>query len=81
MRTTVDISNSLDEELRRRAAKLGISFKDALNRVIAAGMSALDQAEEPYRVEARACGARPGVDWLHLNRVADELEDEDRARR
>lgn len=80
MRTTVDILNSLDEELRRKASRLGISFKEALNRALAAGLPALDPPREPYRVQAKACGARAGVDWLHLNRLADELEDERRAR-
>lgn len=78
MRTTVDIANALDEELRHKAAQLGISFKEALNRVIAAGLPALDQPEDRYRVHAKACGTRAGVDWLHLNRLADELEDEER---
>lgn len=36
MRTTVDIMDPLDRELRAQAARLGITFKDALNRVIAA---------------------------------------------
>lgn len=81
MRTTVDIFNSLDQELRQKADRLGISFKEALNRAIAAGLPSLDLPAEPYRVKARACGTRAGVDWLHLNRMADELEDEERAGR
>lgn len=81
MRTTVDIHNSLDEELRRKADQLGISLKEALNRALAAGLTALDAPQEPYRVEARECGIKPGVDWGHLNRMADELEDEDRMRK
>jgi len=75
MRTTVDIHDSLDQELRRKAEKLGISYKEALNRVIAAGLTSLDRTPKPYQVRAKACGLRPGFDWLHLNRLADELED------
>ncbi|MEW6277104.1 MAG: hypothetical protein AB1758_00675 [Candidatus Eremiobacterota bacterium] len=72
----MDILDPLDRQLRRKADQLGLSFKDALNRVIQAGLPALDQPLKPYRVRARACGIKPGVDWLHLNRIADELEDE-----
>lgn len=78
MRTTVEIQESLDRQLRTKAADLGISYKEALNRAVAAGLSALDNALPPYTVRARACGLKPGIDWLHLNRLADELEDEDR---
>lgn len=78
MRTTVDIQDSLDRELREQAARLGITFKEALNRVVAAGLGSLQRPPKKYRVKARACGIRPGVDWLHLNRLADELEDEGR---
>ena len=80
MRTTVDIHDSLDEELRLQSAALGISYKEALNRVIAAGLPALRPASKTFKVRARACGWRSGVDILHLNRLADELEDEKRLR-
>lgn len=81
MRTTVDIHNALDQELRRKAQLLGVSFKEALNRALAAGLEALEEPQEPYRVTARELGVRPGVDWLHLNRLAGELEDEDGMRK
>lgn len=78
MRTTVDIFKPLDDELRRCAAELGISYREALNRVIAAGLPSLRTPVQPFRVRARECGWRAGVDLHHLNRVADELEDEER---
>ncbi len=80
MRSTVDIHDSLDQILRERAKELGITYKDALNRVVASGLHALDEASsrKPYRVRAKACGFRPGVDSAHLNRIADELNDEER---
>ncbi len=80
MRSTVDIHNSLNAELRRRASELGITFREALNRVIAAGLPALrpeSEKKKVYRVSARACGLSPGVDLEHLNRMADELDDEE----
>ncbi len=71
----------LDRELREQAARLGITFKDALNRVIAAGLGSLEHPPPAYKVRAKACGIKPGIDWLHLNRLADELEDEKRTTR
>jgi hypothetical protein len=84
MRSTVDILDVLDRELREKAARLGLSFKDALNRVIAAGLSALDvqpPRKRRFRVKAKECGLQPGIDPLHLNRLAAELEDESRLKR
>ena len=82
MRSTVDIHDSLDRKLRERARELGITYKEALNRVVASGLYALDErpTRAPYRVNARGCGFRAGVDVMHLNRLADEIEDEERWR-
>ena len=80
MRSTVDIRDSLDQILRKRAKELGISYKEALNRAVASGLDALQEtpAGEPYRVVAKACGFREGIDTAHLNRIADEVDDEAR---
>jgi hypothetical protein len=78
MRTTVDILDSLDQQLRERAARLGISFKEALNRVIAAGLPQLEPPAKKFKVRARDLGWKPGIDIHHLNRLADELDDEER---
>jgi hypothetical protein len=80
MRSTVDIHDSLDQLVRERAKELGISYKEALNRAVAAGLHALERGgtAEPYRVRAKACGFRAGVDVAHLNRLVDELDDEER---
>jgi hypothetical protein len=76
MRTTVDIDDNLDQELRGHAAALGIPYKEALNRVIAAGLPVFSSRPPVFTVLAKECGWRAGVDPLHLNRLADELDDE-----
>jgi hypothetical protein len=79
----VDIADALDRELRDKASRLGLSFKEALNRVIAAGLGVLDDRPRTgrrYRVKAKACGFQPGIDVMHLNRLASELEDESHVR-
>lgn len=75
MRTTVVLNDALDRELRERAHELGISYKDALNRAVEAGLSVLRERPPPYTVRAKECGLKPGFDWLKLNALADELED------
>ena len=79
MRSTVDILDILDEELRRRAEEKNVSFKKIVNQVIAAGLRSLELSSDsstPYRVRAKECGFRAGIDTNHLNQLVDELEDE-----
>jgi hypothetical protein len=52
--------------------------------VIAAGLSGLDvppSRQRRFRVKAKECGFQPGMDPLHLNRLAAELEDEARLKK
>jgi hypothetical protein len=76
MRTTIDLSENLDTELRSRAAALGISYKEAISRAVSAGLSVLAEPSVPYTLKAKHCGLQAGFDWNHLNRLADEVEDE-----
>lgn len=76
MRTTVVLRDGLDQRLRERARRLGISYKEALNQVVEAGLTVSESAPPPYAPAVRALGTRPGFDWDHLNRLASELEDE-----
>lgn len=80
MRSTVNINNSLDSELRKLASKLGATYKDILNRVISAGLPIVQDdiqgSKKRFKVKAKDCGSfKPGIDVLHLNRLFDELED------
>ena len=79
MRSTVDLESILDKRLRERASALGISFKEALNRALLAGLHTLDEKpkKKKYVVRARACGLQPGIDHQKLGAVMDELEAED----
>ena len=79
MRSTFDISDALDKELRDRAAELGVPVKEALNRALAAGLSVLSPKppQRPsYKVRAKKCGLQEGIDLLHLNRFSSEVEDQ-----
>lgn len=78
MRSTVDLQPELDKRLREAASKQGLTFKEALNRVIAAGLHALQKKPQTkhYRVKAKACGLAKGIDHGKLNQLYDVLESE-----
>jgi hypothetical protein len=80
MRTTVTIDDDLADHVRRLAAERGITFKDALNRSIRAGL-AHQAAPRPFKTPARPMRVRRGVDVTKALRLAGELEDEEIARK
>ena len=78
MRTTLTIDDDLAGLLKQRARDSGISFKEAVNRTIRAG---LGEAAKSHRGKAprtvpHSFGFRPGVDLDKLGQLADELEAE-----
>ncbi len=77
MRTTLTLDDDLAGLLARRAREMGISFKEAVNRAIRAG---LGEAAKPKvrapRTVPHSFGFRPGIDLDKLNQLADELEAE-----
>lgn len=79
MRTTVTLDDDVAERLRRLAAERGISFKEALNTSLRAGLAHQDEPR-PFRTAARPLGLRRGVDLTKALRLAGELEDDEIAR-
>ena len=80
MRTTLTLDDDLAMQLRQIAQRSGESFKEVINSTLRRGLS---RGAKPtpgltrFRVQAKACGFRPGVDVTKLNQLADELEMED----
>lgn len=78
MRTTLTIDDDLAGLLKQRASELGIPFKEAVNRVIRAGLgeaAAARRAPAPKTI-AHSFGFKPGIDLDKLGQLADELEAE-----
>lgn len=80
MRTTLtidpDVARLIESE-RRRTQR---SLKQIINDSLRAGLSGSVPPRgelPPYRVEARCCGFRPGVDPERLNQMLDQLDAED----
>ena len=80
MRTTVTLEPAVAAELKQRAQQQGISFKEALNSTLRAGLgSGIDR--EPFAQATAALGLREGIDLDRAGRLADELEDAERVRK
>ncbi len=77
MRTTLTLEDDLSRGLKERARSSGRSFKEVVNETIRRGLSVGEgpaEDDEPFRVQASACGFRSGVDPLRLNQLYDDLE-------
>lgn len=74
------IDADLAARLRRIARERGISFKDALNTVLRAGLSGR-AAARGYRARPRHMGLRPGIDLDKALHLAASLEDAEIVRR
>ena len=81
MRTTVRIDPDLAAKLRKIARERGVSFREALNTVLRAGMGTRADAGRPYRLRARRLGLRPGIDLDKALQLASALEDQEIVRK
>jgi hypothetical protein len=74
MRTTVTLDPDVEARLREVARERGISFKEALNNAVRAGLMAARDTRE-YRTPSRSLGLRPGISLDKALQVAADLED------
>jgi len=81
VRTTVTIDADLVAKLRRIARERGVSFKEALNTALRAGMGASLGPARPYRLRVRRLGLRPGLDLDKALHLAAGLEDAETVRK
>ena len=75
VRTTLMLDDDLAGLLKRRARELGISFEEAVNRTIRAGIgeaTATGRHPAPKTI-SHSFGFRPGIDRDKLGQVADVL--------
>lgn len=76
MRTTVTLDPDVEARLREVARERGISFKEALNNAVRAGLMAARGARE-YRTPSRSLSLRQGINLDKALQVAADLEDEE----
>lgn len=76
----MSIDADLEARVRTIARERGITFKDALNTLLRAGLGANADAARAYRLPVRRLGLRPGIDLDKALRLATVLEDEETVR-
>ena len=74
MRTTVTLDEDVAARLKEAARARGVSFKEALNSAIRAGLAA-GRTAQPYHTPSRPLGLRPGLDLDKALHLADDMED------
>jgi Arc/MetJ family transcription regulator len=76
MRTTITLDDEVAETLKKLAGKSGKSFKEVVNETLRLGLATgrAPARRGRFRIRAKACGFRPGIDPLRLNQLIDEME-------
>ena len=79
MRRTLTIDDDLATRLKQRARRERRSFQEVVNEALRAGLGAQSKLprHRSFKVVARHCGFRPGVNPGRLNQLMDELESDD----
>jgi len=81
MRTTLTLDDDIAAELMDRAKKLGIPFKQVVNRTLRSGLGQSGPAAPKVKVLPYDMGpCLLGTD-VNFNRLADELADEELTRK
>jgi hypothetical protein len=70
----VTLDPDVEARLREVARERGISFKEALNSAVRAGLMAARGTRE-YRTPSRSLGLHPGINLDKALQAAAELED------
>lgn len=81
MRTTVTLDDDVTAALQAAMRERGISFKEALNTAVRAGLADANPPSRPYRVEPFHAEIQPGIDIKKINRLMADWEDEEIARK
>ncbi len=81
MRTTVTIDPDVEALLRTAMRERGLSFKDALNNSIRAGLGGAARSPRRYRQKTFRMGFNPEVCLDKALSLASALEDEEIARK
>ena len=80
MRTTVTLDADTAALIERRMKERGISFKQALNEAVRAGLAGTARRREPFRTPTTALG-EPSVNLDRALRLAADLEDDELLRK
>ena len=76
MRTTLTLDDDVAARLRAEARKSGRSFKETVNQMLRLGLHTREKPAtiEPFKVDARPMGQRPGFNFDDIEGLLDELD-------
>lgn len=74
MRTTITLEPDVEALLKKAMRERGLSFKDAVNQAVRAGLETKPVKVPPFKQRAFHMG-RPLVDLTKALALADELDD------
>ena len=75
MRTTLTLDDDVAAKLQDAARKNKRSFKDTVNEVIRLGLAVRKAPPlEPFKVEAKDLGLRPGLNYDNIEELLDQIE-------
>ena len=80
VRTTVTLDEDVAAALQRLSQERGVSFKEAVNSTLRAGLHEGRRAKS-YRVPTRRLGLRPDIDLDAALRLAADSEDAETLRK
>ena len=80
MRTTITLDPESEALIKRAMRERGVSFKQAVNDAIRAGLAPARQAPAVHTPTFRM-GFNPVIPWDKALRLAAEMEDEELARK
>lgn len=80
VRTTITLDEDVAARLQRLMRERGISFKEAVNVALHAGLGQERQAR-PYTVPVHDMGLRPGIDLDRALQLDATLEDDEVVRK
>lgn len=75
-RTTLTLDDDVAAKLDERARATGRSFKEVVNESLRRGLAAESAAPKlpPFRIRARALGARPGIQLDSISQLLEQVE-------
>jgi hypothetical protein len=76
MRTTVTLDDDVAARLQHLTRERRISFKEAINETLRAGLAG-DRSAREYRLPTYALGVRPGIDLDRALQLDAALDDEE----
>lgn len=79
MRTTLTLDDDVADFLKEQNGIRGVSFKQVVNQLIRQGMteSGVPRKTGEFQVVPHDSEFLPGIDYMRLNQISDELEADD----